>query len=146
MSEQKNVKGTVSRVSFRDGRFGLQLDNADVWYNGFGISAPVTNGDEVEFEYVENAGKTPGTVFKNVREEDIKVLSSGPKKPIEVSGQEIGLRKKLAMDCVLKAVEILSVKAETEVKPSVIETIATEWYKIGMSIPDKVHNDTEETV
>ena len=104
------TKGTVSRVSFRDGRFGIQLDNKDVWYNGFGIENPTKVGDVIEFEYVENPGKTPGTVFKNVNPEDVKVLEASTQ-PVPVSATQLSIeetaRKRRITDCVLKAADMV---------------------------------------
>ena len=138
MTEIKNAKGIVTWVS----KFGFQIDNVDVWYNGDGVGKVVNKGDSVDFEYLENEGKVPGKVFRNVLPENIKVLSSAPSEPVQASGQEIGLRRKLATECVLRAAELLGKNDIEKVNPSVIKTLATSWFDMGMEIADKV--DTEE--
>ena len=143
MTNQKNAKGIVSWVS----KFGFQIDNKDEWYNGNGVASVVNKGDSIEFEYVENEGKQPGTIFRNVLPEDVKVLSFAPSEAstsTSPSGQEIGLRKKLATECVLKAVEILASKDITDVKRVVYKAMAQEYYDIAMEIADEVDSEEQE--
>lgn len=84
-SEVKISKGIVSKVSNKDGRFGIQI--ADTWYNGFGTTS-VKSGDEVEFEYSESEGRD-GRVFKNVSPEDIKILQSSSTNSTGVFNSEV---------------------------------------------------------
>ena len=61
------IKGIVSAISHKDGRFGIKI--GENWFNGFG-QAGCNKGDEILLTYEED-GK-----WKNVS--DIKVLSANP--------------------------------------------------------------------
>ena len=74
------AKGTITRVFNKDGRYGVQLDNEDVWYNGFG-NANVENGDKVEFEYLINGR------FKNIKGAIKKIGETTAKKMLNESAQ-----------------------------------------------------------
>jgi len=96
MTNEK-IKGTISRVSNKDGNFGIQLQESgsDVWYNGYG-EAGCKMGDKVDVEYVINGQ------WKNVKK--LEVLESSPEKPdtaLEAS------RRRHATDCVLKSADMI---------------------------------------
>jgi len=122
------IKGIVTKTSQKEGRFGIEVGPMN-WYNGFG-ELPCKSGDTVEIEYEENPGKD-GRTFKNIQ--NVNVLESTPVAP---SGQEIGLKRKLATECVLKAVDVLSRK-DLEAKPSTIKILANEYYNTAMEIADE---------
>lgn len=122
------TKGTVTKAMGRDGRFGIELGEGN-WFNGFGDN-PTKIGDVVEFEYIENEGNQ-GRIFKNVKPEDVKVLDSAPEIP---SGQEIGLKKKLINECVMKAVDVLNKQENIDLKPSAIKEIAKMFYNVSTDI------------
>ena len=127
------AKGTVTKATNRDGRFGIEIGEGN-WYNGFGVN-PCKIGDVVEFEYVENPGKIAGSVYKNVKPEDVKILESSPE---VMSGQEIGLKKKLITECVLKAVDVITKsQKDIDLKPSVIKELAKVFLAVSVEIFDE---------
>lgn len=121
-----NLKGTVEAVKQRDKGYSILV--AGDWYGGRG-TLPCNKGDEVEFEWeTSDDGK-----WKNISE--IEVTSSAP---VEPSGQELGLRKKLALETTLKVVEVLKASGVQDIKPSNVEAIATELLNTALKVEKNV--------
>lgn len=118
------AQGTVKFVSNKEGKYGIQLENSEVWYNGFG-NTPAQKGEFIEFNYtvVEKNGKK----YQNVSE----VISTKKQDKIERTDKQSGIeetaRLRRKTDCLGFAINLVECEFLKGATLTTIKEIAEEF-------------------
>ncbi len=86
-------QGIISRASPKGDKYGFQLEDSDIWYNGFN-ECPGKKGDTIKFTYEEN--ESNGKVYYNVK--SVESVEKGEVQPTQKDTREINTDVMCAKD------------------------------------------------